>query len=250
MQDEPMQTGAGQRDRAIYEGKAKILYETGRPDELLVYFKDDATAFNGVKHDQIASKGVLNQRISAHLLGWLNEQGVATHLLRPVNERELLVRRLRMIPVEVIARNVFAGSLASRLGRPEGEPISPPVVEFSLKDDQLGDPWINETHAVALGLCSLETARAMVDEVLRLNALLSPYLLAHGLRLIDFKVEFGLDDAGQLILGDEISPDTCRFWDAETGERLDKDRFRRDLGDVIGAYREVLRRLTGEEVPA
>lgn len=229
----------------LYEGKAKIVYATEEPDVLLVEFKDDATAFNGVKRARIAGKGELNREISALAFEELEAHGIRTHYLGRVGERFLRVRRLEMIPVEVVVRNVVAGSLAQRLGRPEGEELRRPVVEFYLKDDALGDPWINATHAEALGLATAEELREAEALALRVDEVLLPWLLARGLRLIDFKLEFGRAADGTLLLGDEVTPDTCRFWDTATGERLDKDRFRRDLGDVTGAYREVLRRLEG-----
>ncbi|MDI3298674.1 MAG: phosphoribosylaminoimidazolesuccinocarboxamide synthase [Bacillota bacterium] len=237
--------GAMERDAEskLYEGKAKIVYATGEPGVLRIEFKDDATAFNGAKRATIAGKGELNREISALAFEELEAHGIPTHFLGRLERRSMRVRRLEMIPVEVVVRNVVAGSLAQRLGRPEGEALARPVVEFFLKDDALGDPWINATHAEALGLASAGEMRQAEALALRVDEVLVPWLLERGLRLIDFKLEFGRDAGGALVLGDEVTPDTCRFWDAATGERLDKDRFRRDLGDVTGAYREVLRRL-------
>ncbi|MDI3317137.1 MAG: phosphoribosylaminoimidazolesuccinocarboxamide synthase [Bacillota bacterium] len=234
---------AGATETQLYEGKAKIVFATGEPEVLRVEFKDDATAFNGAKRAQIAQKGELNREISALVFEALEARGIRTHFLGRLGRRSMRVRRLKMIPVEVVVRNVVAGSLAQRLGRAEGEVLARPVVEFFLKDDALGDPWINATHAQALGLATEEEMREVERLALAVDQALLPWLAERGLRLIDFKLEFGRAADGSLLLGDEITPDTCRFWDVETGERLDKDRFRRDLGDVTGAYREVLRRL-------
>ncbi len=230
----------------LYEGKAKIIYDVGRQDAVLVEFKDDATAFNAQKRGTIADKGPVNRDVSAILFRYLEERGIPTHYLESVGEREMVVRRLRMIPVEVVVRNVAAGSLAKRLGLAEGTAMSRPVLEYYLKNDELGDPMVNEYHIYALDLATPEQLRAMADTAFKVNEELSAFLAPRGLRLIDFKLEFGLDDRGRVVLGDEISPDTCRFWDAETGEKLDKDRFRRDMGGVEEAYQEVLRRLAGE----
>ncbi len=227
----------------LYEGKAKIIFDTGRSDAYLVEYKDDATAFNAQKRGTIGDKGPVNRDVSAMLFRYLEERGIPTHYVESVGEREMVVRRLRMIPVEVVVRNVAAGSLAKRLGLEEGTVLRRPVLEFYYKDDDLGDPMINEYHIQALELATLEQVREMADLAWRVNEELSALLEKAGLRLIDFKLEFGLDEAGRVVLGDEISPDTCRFWDARTGEKLDKDRFRRDLGGVEEAYQEVLRRL-------
>ena len=221
-----------ERREKLHEGKAKVVYASDRPDAYLVEFKDDATAFNAQKRGTIRAKGPRNRDISAILFRYLEERGVTTHYLASVGEREMLVRRLRMIPVEVVVRNVAAGSLAARLGLAEGTPLARPVLEFYLKNDALGDPMINEYHIYALDLATPEQVRAMAEQALKVNEELQAFLAPRGLRLVDFKLEFGLDDQGRVVLGDEISPDTCRFWDAATGERLDKDRFRRDLGGV------------------
>lgn len=236
-----VETG-GARAR-LHEGKAKVVYDVGRPDAVLMEFKDEATAFNAQKRGVIGDKGPVNRDISALLFRYLEEKGVATHYLDSVGEREMLVRRLRMIPVEVVVRNVAAGSLAQRLGLEEGRPLARPVVECYLKDDGLGDPMVNEYHLDALGIAEPRVTRELAALGLRVNELLRPLLRQAGLELIDFKLEFGLDGKGRVVLGDEISPDTCRFWDVATGEKLDKDRFRRDLGGVEEAYQEVLRRL-------
>lgn len=229
--------------RKLYEGKAKVVYEIDEPGVVLVDFKDEATAFDGTKRGIIRDKGSSNRDISALFFRYLGDRGIRTHYVRSVGEREMVVRCLRMIPVEVVVRNVAAGSLAKRFGLPEGKPLARPVVEFYLKDDRLGDPMVNEYHVHALDLATPEQVRAMAELGLRVNELLSPHLARAGLRLVDFKLEFGLDETGSITLGDEISPDTCRFWDTETGEKLDKDRFRRDLGGVEEAYSEVLVRL-------
>lgn len=238
-----------ERGERLHEGKAKVVYATDRPDAYLLEFKDDATAFNAQKRGTIRDKGPVNRDVSALLFRHLEAEGVPTHYLESVGERGMLVRRLRMLPVEVVVRNVAAGSLASRLGLAEGTPLRRPVVELYLKDDALGDPMVNAYHLEALGLATPEQVRAMEEQALRVNRLLREFLEPRGLRLVDFKLEFGLDREGRLVLGDEISPDTCRFWDAATGERLDKDRFRRDLGGVEDAYREVWRRVR-EPAPA
>ncbi len=236
-----------QKGNRLYEGKAKIVYETDRPDAFLVEYKDDATAFNAQKRGTIRGKGPMNRDISAILFGYLEGRGIPTHYIESMGEREMVVRRLKMIPVEVVVRNVAAGSLAKRLGLPEGTPLGRTVMEFYLKNDELGDPMLNEYHIHALDLATPEQVRAMAEQALRINEALGAYLEGRGLRLVDFKLEFGVDAEGRVVLGDEISPDTCRFWDARTNEKLDKDRFRRDLGGVEEAYREVLRRL---EAPA
>lgn len=236
-----------QKGNRLYEGKAKIVYETDRPDAFLVEYKDDATAFNAQKRGTIRGKGPMNRDISAILFGYLERRGIPTHYIASVGEREMVVRRLKMIPVEVVVRNVAAGSLAKRLGLSEGTPLGRTVLEFYLKNDALGDPMLNEYHIHALDLATPEQVRAMAEQALRINEALGAYLEGRGLRLVDFKLEFGLDAEGRVVLGDEISPDTCRFWDARTNEKLDKDRFRRDLGGVEEAYQEVLRRL---EAPA
>lgn len=234
---------SNQMKRKLYEGKAKIIYDTGAADTYLVEFKDEATAFNAQKRGVIGEKGPRNRDISAALFRYLEEHGIPTHYVDSVGEREMVVRRLRMIPVEVVVRNIAAGSLAKRLGLQEGARLARTVLEFYLKDDALGDPMVNEYHIYALGLATQEEVVAMAELALKVNSLLAPYLREHGLELVDFKLEFGVDDSGRVVLGDEISPDTCRFWDSSTGEKLDKDRFRQDLGGVEEAYAEVWRRL-------
>lgn len=229
----------------LYEGKAKKVYATDNPDEFMVYFKDDATAFNGGKKGTIINKGVLNNKISTFFFELLGKEGIPHHFIRQVSDREMLVKKLSILPIEVVVRNITAGSLAKRIGWEEGRKMPLPVVELYYKNDDLGDPLINEYHARAMGLATDDQLKAIQEYGLKINTILSKYLKDKKLELIDFKLEFGLYN-GQVLLGDEISPDTCRFWDSETGEKLDKDRFRRDLGNVEEAYKEVLHRLTGE----
>jgi phosphoribosylaminoimidazole-succinocarboxamide synthase len=235
-----------EKDNFLYEGKAKKIYKTDDPDLLLVVFKDDATAFDGVKKDRLADKGLLNNRLSAIFFNLLEEQNIETHYVKTVSEREMLVKALQIIPVEVIVRNIAAGSLSKRLGIEEGTKLNKTVLEFSLKDDELHDPMINHYHIYALDLATAEEMATIEKAALRINEILIPYLKTKGITLVDFKLEFGRHK-GKVILGDEISPDTCRFWDSSSGEKLDKDRFRRDLGGVVEAYREVLKRLEGGE---
>lgn len=227
----------------LYEGKAKRVWSTPSPDEVVMEFKDDATAFNGQKRGQIVGKGAVNAQVSAELFGHLAAQGIATHFLRQVDDRRLLVRRLTMIPLEVIARNVVAGSLAQRTGLAEGTELDRPVVEIYYKNDALGDPLFNDDHVLLMKAATAETLADLKAAARRINDVLRTFFLARDLLLVDFKLEFGWFD-GRLTLGDEISPDTCRLWDRNTREKLDKDRFRRDLGGVEDAYREVLRRVT------
>ena len=232
-----------QRLTLRYEGKAKKVYNTSSPDLYIVEFKDDATAFNAQKRGTIANKGVVNNAVTACLLSYLEAHGVPTHLVAQLSEREQLVKAVTIIPVEVVVRNLAAGSFAKRYGVDEGLPLQPPVLEWCLKSDALQDPPMNDDTAVALGLATPEQLDELRALSRRVNALLSDFFAARRLRLIDFKLEFGLTATGQLLLADEISPDTCRLWDAQTGEKLDKDRFRRDLGRVEEAYQEVLRRV-------
>ncbi|WP_034386492.1 phosphoribosylaminoimidazolesuccinocarboxamide synthase [Deinococcus sp. YIM 77859] len=228
-----------------YEGKAKKVYATENPLEYVVEYKDDATAFNGVKRAQIRGKGAINNAITAHLFPLLEQAGIPTHFLEKLSEREQRVRAVTIIPVEVIVRNVAAGSFAKRLGLEEGTPLARPVVEYCLKSDALGDPLINTDTAVALGWASPEDLARLRELALRTRDVLTPYFAERGIRLIDFKLEFGRTHDGTIVLADEISPDTCRFWDMATGEKLDKDRFRRDLGGVEEAYAQMLSRVTG-----
>lgn len=226
-----------------YEGKAKKVYATEDPGVLWVEYKDDATAGNGQKRGTIVDKGRLNAAITARLLRLLEQNGIATHLLAEPQDRVHLCRSLQMLPVEVVVRNVIAGSLAKRLGQEEGEQLSQPIVELYYKNDELGDPLVNEDHLRYLGVAQQADVLEVRRLALAINEVLRPFLKEQGLLLVDFKLEFGKDEAGRILLGDEISPDTCRFWDAKTGEKLDKDRFRRDLGQVEEAYQEVFRRL-------
>jgi phosphoribosylaminoimidazole-succinocarboxamide synthase len=226
----------------LYEGKAKIVYATSRPGTIVQYFKDDATAFNALKKGTIVGKGIVNNRMSATLFERLGRARIPTHYLAILSDREMLCRRLDIIKIETIVRNVVAGSLAKRTGLPEGTPIRQPVVELYYKSDPLGDPMINADHVRMLRLARPAELRWITRTALRVNAVLRPFLARRRLMLVDFKLEFGRS-GGRLYLGDEISPDTCRLWDAATQERLDKDRFRRDLGGVEDAYQEVYRRI-------
>jgi len=229
----------------LYEGKAKRIFRTSDPDIYWVEYKDDATAFNGEKKGTIVGKGELNNRITSIFFEMLREQGIDNHFVELLSPREQLVRRVEIIPLEVVVRNVAAGSLAKRLGMAEGTVLPQPVVEFYYKDDALGDPLVNPSHIKVLGIAS-EADLAKLEELgIRINDILRTYLAAKGVNLIDFKLEFGRRPDGSILLADEISPDTCRFWDAQTGEKMDKDRFRRDLGNVEEAYQEMLRRIGG-----
>ena len=231
------------RRRQIYEGKAKILYEGPEPGTIIQYFKDDATAFNAEKKGTINGKGVINNRISEYVFTRLSHIGIPTHFIRRLNMREQLVRQVEIIPLEVVVRNVAAGTLSKRLGIEEGEMLPHTLIEYCLKDDSLGDPKVSEEEIACFNWCSHEELQDMSSMAIRINDFLSGMFSAIDIRLVDFKLEFGRDSSGNLLLADEISPDTCRFWDAETREKLDKDRFRRDLGGVTEAYAEVLRRL-------
>lgn len=228
----------------VYEGKAKRVYRTQDPRHYLVEFKDDATAQDGRKKGQIRGKGAVNCQVSAVLFSHLASRSIPTHFIRLESENTMVVRRLSMLPLEVVVRNIVAGSLAKRLGIAEGTKPAFPMVEFYYKDDALGDPLVVEDHIVALGTAGREVVASLREASCAVNRELAPFLAERGLTLVDFKLEFGWWD-GELVLGDEISPDTCRLWDATTGERLDKDRFRRDMGGIEEAYTEVLRRLTG-----
>lgn len=232
----------------IYEGKAKRVYSMEDPRYYLIEFKDDATAQDGRKKGVIPGKGVVNCQVSAVLFSHLNSRSLRTHFERLDSESTMVVRRLRMVPLEVVVRNLVAGSLARRLGIAEGTKPAFPIVEFYLKNDALGDPLVTEDHVAALGIATRQLATELREAALGVNREIQPLFAAGGLTLVDFKLEFGWCD-GELVLGDEISPDTCRLWDAATGERLDKDRFRRDMGGVEEAYAEVLRRVTDESSP-
>src|SRR5579872_2334934 len=234
------------RRRRIYEGKAKVLFEGPEPGTLVQYFKDDATAFNNQKHGIISGKGVLNNRISEYLMLRLAEIGIPTHFVRRLNMREQLVRQVEIIPIAVVIRNVVAGSLAQRFGLEEGTPLPRSIVEYYYKNDKLQDPMISEEHITCFGWATTHDLDEIMQMSLRINDFLLGLFLGIGIKLIDFKLEFGrlyVNDEMRLVLADEISPDNCRLWDAKTNEKLDKDRFRRDLGRVEEAYQEVARRL-------
>ena len=228
----------------LYEGKAKRVFSTDKPDEVRVHFKDDATAFNGEKKGTIQSKGVLNNAISSFFFELLQSKGIASHFIKKLNDRDMLVKKLAIVPIEVVVRNISAGSLAKRLGWEEGRKLSQPAVELYYKDDALGDPLINRSHVAALGIATQEQVDELESLARKVNAVLTEFLAAKNLLLVDFKLEFGVYE-GKILLGDEISPDTCRFWDANTNEKLDKDRFRRDMGSVEEAYQEIWRRVGG-----
>jgi len=232
----------------LYEGKAKVVFP-GDPGEVLMVFKDSATAFNGVKKGTIKGKGHFNAQISAVLFKYLESQGVRTHFISLVDDVTMKVKRLRILPIEVVVRNITAGHLAERVGRPEGIDLPFPILELYYKSDELGDPLVNDDHILAFGFATKDELEHLKTEARRINELLMSFFRARGLLLVDFKLEFGRvinpdGTEGEIVLGDEISPDTCRFWDSETREKLDKDRFRRDLGRVEEAYAEVLRRVT------
>ncbi len=231
-------------NKQLYEGKAKIVYQTENPDQYLVYFKDDATAFNGAKKGTIINKGVMNNQISTFFFELLEKNNIPTHFVKQVSDREMLVKTLKIVPVEVVVRNIAAGSLAKRIGWEEGTKMPKTVVELYYKNDELNDPLINDYHIDAMGLATKAEIATIETYALQINEILSSYLKEKNIELIDFKLEFGIHK-GEVLLGDEISPDTCRFWDTVTHEKLDKDRFRRDLGNVEDAYKEVLSRLTG-----
>ena len=233
------------KGQQLYEGKAKKVFATDDPDVVIVSYKDDATAFDGKKKGTIAGKGSINNRMTNHLMQILSSHGVPTHYLEELNDRETAVRRVRIVPLEVIVRNISAGHFASRYGVEEGIVFDFPVVEFSYKNDDLHDPLLNDDHAVALKLATREEIAQIREMALKTNEILKTVLLDAGVTLVDFKLEFGRTSDGTLVLADEISPDTCRFWDSKTGEKLDKDRFRRDLGGVEDAYLEMQRRLLG-----
>ena len=230
----------------MYEGKAKKVFATDNPDYCIVSYKDDATAFNGLKKGTILGKGVINNRVTNHLMRLLEKNGVPTHYVEELNDRETLVKKVAIVPLEVIVRNIAAGSLSKRLGLPEGVKMKRTVLEFCYKNDDLGDPMVNQYHILAMEWATEEELKLISDYSLKINKILSDYLKEANIELIDFKLEFGKTKDGQIVLADEISPDTCRFWDSTTHEKLDKDRFRRDLGGVEDAYQEIMRRLLGE----
>ena len=230
------------RKEQLYEGKAKKVWATDDPDVVLVDYKDDATAFNGLKKGTITGKGVVNNRMSDFMFRKLEEAGVPTHFIEEVSDRETLVKKVQIVPLEVIVRNIAAGSMSKRLGIPEGTPLAHTVLEFSYKNDELGDPMINEYHAYAMKLATPEEVKTITDMAFKVNDFMVDYFKKLNIDLVDFKLEFGRYK-GQILLADEISPDTCRFWDSTTKEKLDKDRFRRDMGGVEEAYHEMMRRL-------
>ena len=232
-----------EKKEQLYEGKAKKVYATEDPEQLIVSYKDDATAFNGQKKGTIAGKGAINNRMSNFLMAMLEKHGVPTHLVQELNERETVVKKVSIVPLEVIIRNISAGSFSKRYGVAEGIVFEEPTLEFSYKNDDLGDPLINRYHALALKLASREELETIQTLAFRVNEVLKAYFLGLGMTLVDFKLEFGKTSDGTIVLADEISPDTCRLWDAKTGEKLDKDRFRRDMGGVEDAYAEVMKRL-------
>lgn len=227
----------------LYEGKAKKVFATDDPELLIVSYKDDATAFNGLKKGTIAGKGIINNRMSNALMQYLSERGIPTHFVREINERETIVKKVTIIPLEVIVRNIAAGSFAKNYGVEEGTQLANPTIEFSYKNDALGDPLINEYHASALGLATEKEIQMIKDYSFRINKELQSFWTTCKVILVDFKLEFGRLSDGTVILADEISPDTCRLWDAASGEKLDKDRFRRDLGGVEEAYQEIMSRM-------
>lgn len=229
----------------LYEGKAKQIFRTDKENEVIVHYKDDATAFNGEKKASIDNKGVLNNAITSNIFEMLNEAGIKTHFIKKLNDRDQLCKKVEIVPLEVIVRNVAAGSMAKRLGLEEGFELKTTVFELSYKDDELGDPLINDYHAVGIGATTFEELNKIYEMTAKINDLLEEFFKKQNINLIDFKIEFGRDENGEVLLADEISPDTCRFWDATTGEKLDKDRFRRDMGNVEEAYQEILKRIKG-----
>ena len=234
------------KGQLLYEGKAKRLYATEDPDILFVEYKDSATAFNGEKKEEIAGKGVLNNRITTLLFEKLQEKGIASHFVKRLSDHEQLVRKVDIIPIELVVRNIVAGSLAQRLGLEEGTPLKRPIVEFYYKNDDLGDPHISTEHIDVLGIATPEEVQALYDGGLKVNDVLRPIFEDVGVELIDFKLEFGRDRDGNVLLADEISPDTCRLWDAKTKQKLDKDVFRRNLGSLTESYEIILTRLGGQ----
>ena len=232
-------------DQMLYEGKAKQVFKMENPDLYRIHYKDDATAFNGEKKGTIHDKGVLNNKITSFFFTMLNEAGIPTHFVERIDDRDQIVKALDIVPLEVIVRNIAAGSMAKRFGLEEGTPLQHPILEFCYKNDDLGDPFANESQITALGWATQDQLTAIKDITMKVNDIHKDFLATKKVKLVDFKLEFG-SHKGQILLGDEISPDTCRFWDADTNEKLDKDRFRRDLGNVEEAYHEMLFRLTGQ----
>lgn len=232
-----------EKKELLYEGKAKKVFKTNDENLYIVDYKDDATAFNGLKKGQIAGKGVVNNKMSNYLMKLMEKEGIPTHFVEELSERETLVKKVTIVPLEVIIRNIAAGSFSKRLGVEEGSELKTTILEYCYKDDALGDPLINDYHAIALGVASREELDKIADMAFKVNKVLIEYFKTIGIELVDFKIEFGKTPNGEIILADEISPDTCRLWDSKTHEKLDKDRFRRDLGNVEEAYEEVFKRL-------
>lgn len=233
------------KNDCLYEGKAKKVYSTDDVNLVIVEYKDDATAFNGQKKGTIEGKGAVNNRVTNHIMKMLNEKGIPTHFVEEISDNETVVKKVSIVPIEVIVRNIAAGSLSKRLGIPEGESLRSPVLEFSYKNDDLGDPMINDYHIYAMELASPDEVKQISEYSLKINEIMRDYLKQFNIDLIDFKLEFGRFN-DEIILADEISPDTCRFWDSNTHKKLDKDRFRQDLGDTEDAYQEILTRLMGK----
>lgn len=229
--------------KLLYEGKAKQVYETENPDEYIIHYKDDATAGNGVKHDQFEGKGVLNNTISCIIFDMLEEAGIKTHMIEKINDRDIRVKKVEIFPLEVIIRNITTGSFCKRLGAPEGIVLDEPIFEMSYKNDEYGDPLINDDHAVALKLATREELDYIRKTTLKINELLKEFFLSMNLKLVDFKIEFGKTADGEILLADEISPDSCRLWDVDTNQKYDKDVFRQDIGDLIETYKAVLARM-------
>ena len=234
-----------EKKEQLYEGKAKKVFATNDPDYVIVDYKDDATAFNGEKKGTIVGKGSINNRMTNYMFGLLEKEGIPTHLVKELNDRETIVKKVEIVPLEVIVRNVAAGSFSKKLGIEEGTPLKQPTLEFSYKNDDLGDPFINKYYAFGLGLATEEEVDKITEYAFKVNAFMKEFFKKLNIDLIDFKIEFGRFK-GDIILADEISPDTCRFWDSTTHEKLDKDRFRRDMGGVEDAYNEIMKRLLGE----
>lgn len=233
------------KGKQLYEGKAKKIFETDKPEILLVSYKDDATAFNGIKKGTILGKGIINNKVTNYMMRLLEKAGIPTHYIEEISERETLVKKVSIIPLEVIIRNVSAGSFAKNYGVKEGIIFDEPTIEFSYKNDNLGDPLINSYHAIALKLATKEEIEIIKKYAFKINEEMKKFFISINVKLIDFKLEFGKLADNKIVLADEISPDTCRFWDATTNEKLDKDRFRRDLGNVEGAYKEMMKRILG-----
>lgn len=235
--------------KQIYEGKAKKLYTLkGKPHLLMQEFKDDATAFNALKKGKILNKGIINCEMTTFLFNYLGKRGIKNHFVEQISPNEMIIKRLKIVPIEVVVRNIAAGSLLKKTKFREGHVLPKPIVEFYYKDDSLGDPMISDSHALAMKIATekdLKTLRTMAEKI---NSILKPFFLKRGLRLVDFKLEFGKDKTGKIMLGDEITPDTCRLWDKKTNKKLDKDRFRFDLGGVNEAYAEVIKRVTGKKI--